>query len=160
MYKGVTVGFDQLKDLFHAFCCLWVCALFRSPLDGWWAFDYSFEDLFPLFSMRKTKWKLLMQAKVGLDKEFQVALRKLRGKDADITREAAEIQVLILNYRASLKACNFICLRNQDYVSLQVYIHTLRSLPKASIRDLFKTKYIRSVIVSKFIILLIKLTLG
>lgn len=101
-----------------------------------------------------------MQAKVGLDKEFQVALRKLRGKDADITREAAEIQVLILNYRASLKACNFICLRNQDYVSLQVYIHTLRSLPKASIRDLFKSKYIRSVIVSKFIILLIKLTLG
>ncbi|KAH9683156.1 Sugar transporter ERD6-like 16 [Citrus sinensis] len=59
-------------------------------------------------------------AKVGLDKEFQVALRKLRGKDADITREAAEIQV---------------------------YIHTLRSLPKASIRDLFKSKYIRSVII-------------
>ncbi|KAH9765490.1 Sugar transporter ERD6-like 16 [Citrus sinensis] len=59
-------------------------------------------------------------AKVGLDKEFQVALRKLRGKDADITREAAEIQV---------------------------YILTLRSLPKASIRDLFKSKYIRSVII-------------
>lgn len=35
----------------------------------------------------------VFQAKVGQQKEFQVALRRLRGKDADITREAAEIQV-------------------------------------------------------------------
>ena len=35
-----------------------------------------------------------LQAKVGREKEFQVALRKLRGKDADITFEAAEIKVL------------------------------------------------------------------
>ncbi|OAY73177.1 Sugar transporter ERD6-like 7 [Ananas comosus] len=32
-------------------------------------------------------------AKVGQQKEFQVALRKLRGKNADITEEATEIQV-------------------------------------------------------------------
>lgn len=30
---------------------------------------------------------------VGKKKEFEAALRKLRGKDADISREAAEIQV-------------------------------------------------------------------
>lgn len=38
-----------------------------------------------------------LQAKVGHDKEFQVALQRLRGKDADITREAAEIKVLSIN---------------------------------------------------------------
>ncbi|KAJ1395163.1 MFS transporter superfamily [Sesbania bispinosa] len=33
-------------------------------------------------------------AKVGLEKEFQVALRRLRGKDVDISQEADEILVL------------------------------------------------------------------
>ncbi|KAL6581843.1 hypothetical protein OROMI_005857 [Orobanche minor] len=32
-------------------------------------------------------------AKVGLQKEFELALRKLRGNDADVSQEAAEIQV-------------------------------------------------------------------
>ncbi|GMN46519.1 hypothetical protein TIFTF001_015685 [Ficus carica] len=59
-------------------------------------------------------------AKVGHEKEFQVALQRLRGKDADITREAAEIQV---------------------------YIETLQTLPKGSLLDLFQRKYIRSVII-------------
>ncbi|KAG9140960.1 hypothetical protein Leryth_010471 [Lithospermum erythrorhizon] len=57
-------------------------------------------------------------AKVGLNKEFQAALRKLRGKNADITEEAAEIQA---------------------------YVDTLRSLPKARLLDLLESKYIRSV---------------
>lgn len=35
----------------------------------------------------------LFQAKVGQQKEFELALRKLRGKDADITEETADIQV-------------------------------------------------------------------
>lgn len=34
-----------------------------------------------------------MQAKVGKEKEFESALQKLRGKDFDISQEAAEIQV-------------------------------------------------------------------
>ncbi|XWS13984.1 hypothetical protein CRYUN_Cryun36dG0085200 [Craigia yunnanensis] len=59
-------------------------------------------------------------AKVGLNKEFQAALRKLRGKGADITREAAEIQI---------------------------YVETLQNLPKTRILDLFQQKYIRSVII-------------
>ncbi|KAL7178042.1 hypothetical protein ACSBR2_031243 [Camellia fascicularis] len=59
-------------------------------------------------------------AKVGLEKEFEVALRRLRGKDADVSREAAEIQT---------------------------YIKTLQSLPKAGLLDLFDRKYIRSVII-------------
>lgn len=33
------------------------------------------------------------QAKRGKGKEFEAALRKLRGKDADISHEASEIQV-------------------------------------------------------------------
>ncbi|KAF3457286.1 hypothetical protein FNV43_RR01943 [Rhamnella rubrinervis] len=59
-------------------------------------------------------------AKVGSEKEFQVALQRLRGKDADITLEAAEIQE---------------------------YIETLRSLPKAKMLDLFQSRHIRSVII-------------
>lgn len=34
-----------------------------------------------------------MQAKTGREKEFEAALQRLRGKDADISLEAAEIQV-------------------------------------------------------------------
>ncbi|KAJ9700146.1 hypothetical protein PVL29_005800 [Vitis rotundifolia] len=59
-------------------------------------------------------------AKVGREKEFEVALRRLRGKDADVSKEAAEIQV---------------------------YIETLQSFPKAKMLDLFQTKYIRSLII-------------
>ncbi|KAL7178041.1 hypothetical protein ACSBR2_031242 [Camellia fascicularis] len=59
-------------------------------------------------------------AKVGLKKEFEAALQKLRGKDADVSREAAEIQT---------------------------NIETLQSLPKAGLFDLFDRKYIRSVII-------------
>lgn len=40
-----------------------------------------------------------IQAKTGKEKEFEAALQKLRGKDADITHEAAEIQVLYLSYK-------------------------------------------------------------
>ncbi|KAJ6313569.1 hypothetical protein OIU77_014955 [Salix suchowensis] len=59
-------------------------------------------------------------AKVGLEKEFREALQKLRGKDADVTREAAEIQV---------------------------YLETLQALPKAKLLNLLESKYIRSVII-------------
>ncbi|KAL5541764.1 hypothetical protein UlMin_009474 [Ulmus minor] len=59
-------------------------------------------------------------AKVGNEKEFQVALQRLRGKDADITQEAVEIQE---------------------------YIETLQSLPQANMLDLFQSRYIRSVII-------------
>ncbi|RVX22148.1 Sugar transporter ERD6-like 16 [Vitis vinifera] len=63
---------------------------------------------------------VLFQAKVGREKEFEVALRRLRGKDADVSKEAAEIQV---------------------------YIENLQSFPKAKMLDLFQTKYIRSLII-------------
>ncbi|CAN0856062.1 Sugar transporter ERD6-like 16 [Linum grandiflorum] len=59
-------------------------------------------------------------AKVGREKEFQVALQRLRGKGTDITREAVEIQ---LNLEA------------------------LQNLPKARMVDLFQPKYIRSLII-------------
>lgn len=36
-----------------------------------------------------------IQAKQGNQKEFEASLRKLRGKDADISAEAAEIQVCV-----------------------------------------------------------------
>ncbi|KAF8015159.1 hypothetical protein BT93_H0840 [Corymbia citriodora subsp. variegata] len=59
-------------------------------------------------------------AKTGREKEFEAALQKLRGKDADISEEAAEIQD---------------------------YIETLQRLPKASMLDLFQRRYLSSVII-------------
>ncbi|XP_039156979.1 sugar transporter ERD6-like 7 isoform X1 [Eucalyptus grandis] len=59
-------------------------------------------------------------AKTGREKEFEAALQKLRGKDADISEEAAEIQD---------------------------YMETLQLLPKASILDLFRRRYLSSVII-------------
>ncbi|CAL2281006.1 unnamed protein product [Prunus armeniaca] len=59
-------------------------------------------------------------AKKGRHKEFKVALQKLRGKDADISHEAEEIQD---------------------------YIETLDRLPKAKLLDLFQRRYSRSVII-------------
>ncbi|KAL1358399.1 sugar transporter ERD6-like 16 [Arachis hypogaea] len=59
-------------------------------------------------------------AKVGREKEFQLALRRLRGKDADISHEAQEILD---------------------------YIESLQSLPKAKLLDLFQSKYMRSLVI-------------
>ncbi|CAN1765680.1 Sugar transporter ERD6-like 7 [Linum perenne] len=59
-------------------------------------------------------------AKTGHEKEFEVALQKLRGKDSNISREAAEIQE---------------------------YIETLDRLPQATLLDLFHDRYLRSVII-------------
>lgn len=59
-------------------------------------------------------------AKTGRQKDFDAALRKLRGKNADISEEAAEIQD---------------------------YIETLQKLPKAKLLDLFQRRYLLSVII-------------
>lgn len=59
-------------------------------------------------------------ARRGDQDEFKAALQKLRGQDANITYEAAEIQS---------------------------YVEELKQQPKASIFDLFQKKYLRSVIV-------------
>ncbi|KAK6117340.1 hypothetical protein DH2020_048931 [Rehmannia glutinosa] len=59
-------------------------------------------------------------AKVGLQKEFEFALRKLRGKDADVSHEAAEIQASI---------------------------DSLQDLPKVRMLDLFDAKYMRPLII-------------
>ncbi|XP_061367950.1 sugar transporter ERD6-like 16 [Gastrolobium bilobum] len=59
-------------------------------------------------------------AKVGLEKEFHVALRRLRGKDVDVSQEADEILD---------------------------YIETLQSLPKTKLLDLFQSKHVRSVVI-------------
>ncbi|XVE73209.1 hypothetical protein DITRI_Ditri11bG0098800 [Diplodiscus trichospermus] len=59
-------------------------------------------------------------AKIGREKEFEAALQDLRGKDADISKEAADIRD---------------------------YIETLERLPKAKMLDLFQRRYLRSVII-------------
>ncbi|KAK9984100.1 hypothetical protein SO802_033625 [Lithocarpus litseifolius] len=59
-------------------------------------------------------------AKRGREKDFEVALQKLRGKDVDISQEAAEIQ---------------------DYIT------TLEQLPKPKLLELFHRRYLRSVII-------------
>lgn len=60
-------------------------------------------------------------AKLGLEKEFEVSLRRLRGQNADITAEAAEIQA---------------------------NVQSLRKLSKAKLTDVVEAKYIRSVIIA------------
>ncbi|KAK4418220.1 Sugar transporter ERD6-like 7 [Sesamum alatum] len=57
-------------------------------------------------------------AKKGNQKEFEASLRRLRGKNADISAEAAEIQD---------------------------YIETLERLPKTRLLDLFQRRYLQSV---------------
>ncbi|XP_042498699.1 sugar transporter ERD6-like 7 [Macadamia integrifolia] len=59
-------------------------------------------------------------AKVGYQREFEASLRVLRGKNANISQEEAEIQD---------------------------YIESLQQFPKVTVIDLFHKKYIRSVIV-------------
>ncbi|KAJ8547480.1 hypothetical protein K7X08_011066 [Anisodus acutangulus] len=59
-------------------------------------------------------------AKIGHQKEFELALHRLRGKDADISEEAAEIKD---------------------------YIETLEKLPKVNVFDLFQRRYSSSLIV-------------
>ena len=45
----------------------------------------------------KLKLKIF-QAKVGREKEFRAALQKLRGKNADITREATAMAIQVLSF--------------------------------------------------------------
>lgn len=59
-------------------------------------------------------------AKIGHQREFELALHRLRGKDTDISEEAAEIQD---------------------------YIETLEKLPKVNLFDLFQRRYSSSLIV-------------
>ncbi|GAB2266368.1 hypothetical protein Dimus_001377 [Dionaea muscipula] len=59
-------------------------------------------------------------AKIGHQKEFKTALRKLRGKDANISKEVTEIEE---------------------------YILTLHCLPQANLLDLFQSRYIRCLII-------------
>ncbi|VAI61911.1 unnamed protein product [Triticum turgidum subsp. durum] len=59
-------------------------------------------------------------AKVGRQKEFEIALQHLRGRDADVSLEAAEIK---------------------DFVE------TIDNLPKPGIQDLFSRPYIRPVVI-------------
>ncbi|XP_071725226.1 sugar transporter ERD6-like 7 [Rutidosis leptorrhynchoides] len=59
-------------------------------------------------------------AKTGRRKDFEEALQKLRGENADISQETAEIQE---------------------------YIETLERLPKAKFLDMFERRYARSVII-------------
>ncbi|KAL3725503.1 hypothetical protein ACJRO7_030520 [Eucalyptus globulus] len=73
--------------------------------------------LFSLFFIPESpRWL----AKTGHKKEFEAALQKLHGKDADISEEAAEIRD---------------------------YIETLQLLPKASILNLFQRRCLSSVII-------------
>ncbi|KAK7342410.1 hypothetical protein VNO80_25361 [Phaseolus coccineus] len=68
------------------------------------------------FILESPRWL----AKVGREKEFQLALRSLWGKDVDISHEAAEILD---------------------------YIETFNSLPKTKLLDLFQSKYVRSLVI-------------
>ncbi|XP_020523667.1 sugar transporter ERD6-like 5 isoform X3 [Amborella trichopoda] len=66
-------------------------------------------------------------AKLGRQQEFEVALRRLRGKEADISEEAVEIEE---------------------------YIKTIDSLPQVTLIDLFQRKYAHPLIVGAGLIAL------
>nr|KAJ0222184.1 hypothetical protein LSAT_V11C200085250 [Lactuca sativa] len=75
-------------------------------------FDFRKYELVPINVIDSGK------AKIGRKKEFDAALRELRGKDVDISEEADEIQD---------------------------YIETLQKLPNARIFDLFQRRYLQYV---------------
>jgi len=56
----------------------------------------------------------LLQAKVGRNKEFEAALQALRGKDCDVSAEAAEIRVLTFTLGVTFINCCFL-------LSLEIY---------------------------------------
>jgi len=91
-----------------------------------------------------------IQAKQQMQKEFEVALQKLRGKDANIIKEAAEIQVQNLRHPFSLSwQCNILIL-TIDSLSWQNYIEELDKLPKVNLIHLFQGRYLRFVTVSRY----------
>lgn len=51
-----------------------------------------------VFTTSRVLTKQWLQAKRGQQKDFEAAMQILRGKDADISEEAKEVQVLILLY--------------------------------------------------------------
>ncbi|XP_052191708.1 sugar transporter ERD6-like 5 isoform X6 [Diospyros lotus] len=69
-------------------------------------------------------------AKIGREKEVETTLRRLRGKNVDISQEAAEIRYFMEN---------------------------LQQLPESSFLDLFQRKYAHSVIVGVGLMLLVQL---
>lgn len=90
---------------------------------------------------------------VGRHRDFEIALQKLRGPDANIAREADEIKVhSVLNRSLDIF---FFCLGEVltlykcffFYSGLQEYLATIAHLPKATLRDLVDKKNIRFVIV-------------
>lgn len=82
----------------------------------------------------------------GQQEEFEAALRKLRGKDADISYERSTIQVCLQLPCINLNFCYKDA--KHDLVILQEYLDILETLPKATFINLFDTSNYRAVIVS------------
>ncbi|XP_034229814.1 sugar transporter ERD6-like 7 isoform X2 [Prunus dulcis] len=111
--KGVGLLFTFPRGL-----CLWTLGDWQLDTE-WepfrmWTSSLCSDHFRSLFHSRVSKM-------VGRQREFEMALQKLRGKDADISHEAAEIQD---------------------------YILTLDRLPKAKLLDLFQRRYLRSVMIA------------
>ncbi|KAG5549300.1 hypothetical protein RHGRI_014601 [Rhododendron griersonianum] len=68
-----------------------------------------------------------MQVKIGKEKDLEATLRRLRGKDADVSQEAAEIR---------------------DYIEI------VQQLPKAKFLDMFQRKYAHSLTIGFGLLLL------
>lgn len=69
---------------------------------GWYfpkicLFDYKHSNLFIQLSTIYFIYRWLFQAKVGSGKEVEHSLHQLRGRDADVSAESAEIQVCFIN---------------------------------------------------------------
>ncbi|KAG8090487.1 hypothetical protein GUJ93_ZPchr0011g27011 [Zizania palustris] len=81
-------------------------------------FEPEFE--FSSNSNSKPRVYIYIQAKVGRQKEFEIALQRLRGKHADVSLEAVEIRE---------------------------FIEAIERLPKGGVEDLFNRAYARPVVV-------------
>ncbi|CAN6558572.1 unnamed protein product [Malus baccata var. baccata] len=107
-------------------CAVTLLGLFFIPESPRWLVRTSllFPHLLKLAALDAVKTSITasssMQAKIGRYKDFEDALQKLRGKDADISEEAEEIR---------------------DYIA------TLDSLPKAKLLDLFQRRYWSSLVI-------------
>lgn len=124
-----------------------------------------------------------VQAKIGRGRDCESALQRLRGKNADISEESAEIRVtfwlhfcestflfpLVLVRTSNLSLIflinyfficllSLICMKMKKWSGsyiFQDYVETLQRLSDSSFFDLFQRKYAHSLIVSLPILFLL-----